>query len=812
MHLRVLSGLVPGLLVAASLASPAQQLSTIPRQDFWVTDGAVNAIAVTNDRVFIGGDFRYVGPYTGGGVPVDMNTMQPVAKYPKVNGSVHAVEPDGQGGWFIGGEFTTVGGRPRTNLAHITAAGEVNTNWVVHATGGEERGRVNKLASDGDTLYATGSFTHLNGLPRPFVGALLSANGAVKAWAPQVDKTVLSIAVSPTAVYLGGRFFSMNGAERRYVGAVDKTSAETLPWNPYINPLLDFYFVTNTFPRALAVTDGLVIVPGRFANLFDYYGLVAFRENDSSIAWGAGKAESPRVFDLQTRGEAIYVVGSFGQIGGDGSGGHVIRDRVAALDALTGQVQDWFPKLGGTFSANAITFAGNTAYVGGTFNSLNPLSTEGPLTNAHHIAAFNLDTGEEVGPRRPFNNGWINALAAQGDQIYFGGVFDSVGGAPRQHLAELDRRDGSLKSWDVDVKGPVTALALPGNQLIVGGVFSSFAGQSRERLAALGLPDLQLLPWNPAVEGVNFIGRGIKALVPDGEALLVAGDFTGVGGQPRTNVALVSLTTGEALPWQANTDAPVESAVISGSTAYVGGRFTTLGGQSRLHLGSVDLATGQVSDWNPAPDNWVTSLSANAGAIYSAGYFRNVSGSARTGYAAHDLAGGALLPWNLEALLPSINDSHLLATDAAVYATGFFRHLDPVWGPNLVAVTPDTGSPTSWDTRPLSYLTPVGLHREGNTLFIMGDHLSAGGPKRMGLAVYEPEGFSMLTRLTPGGTSTHVRLSGDQGREFVLERTADFGAWSGVSTNIAWEGVLELEDPAAPNNSPAFYRARTSQP
>ncbi len=36
----------------------AQELSNIPRQDFWVTDGAVNAIAVTNDRVFIGGDLH----------------------------------------------------------------------------------------------------------------------------------------------------------------------------------------------------------------------------------------------------------------------------------------------------------------------------------------------------------------------------------------------------------------------------------------------------------------------------------------------------------------------------------------------------------------------------------------------------------------------------------------------------------------------------------------------------------------------------------------------------------------------------------
>ena len=42
------------VLWVSQVGSAAQQLSNTPRQDFWVTDGAVNAIAVTNDRVFIG--------------------------------------------------------------------------------------------------------------------------------------------------------------------------------------------------------------------------------------------------------------------------------------------------------------------------------------------------------------------------------------------------------------------------------------------------------------------------------------------------------------------------------------------------------------------------------------------------------------------------------------------------------------------------------------------------------------------------------------------------------------------------------------
>ena len=82
-------------------------------------------------------------------------------------------------------------------------------------------------------------------------------------------------------------------------------------------------------------------------------------------------------------------------------------------------------------------------------------------------------------------------------------------------------------------------------------------------------------------------------------------------------------------------------------------------------------------------------------AVYSAGYFANVSGATRTSYAAHDRTTGALLPWNLETLQPSLNDSRVLATETAVYATGFFKHLDPVWGPTLIEVSNDAGTPST---------------------------------------------------------------------------------------------------------------------
>ena len=139
----------------------ARGQSSMPREETCVTNGPVLAIARTASTVYIGGEFSYVGPYTGGFVPISASTGQPVGVFPRVNGFVYACVPDGAGGWFIGGEFTKVGGVGRNNIAHIRADGSVDTAWNPNADGG-----VSALAVSGTTLYAGGWFTAIGGQPR----------------------------------------------------------------------------------------------------------------------------------------------------------------------------------------------------------------------------------------------------------------------------------------------------------------------------------------------------------------------------------------------------------------------------------------------------------------------------------------------------------------------------------------------------------------------------------------------------------------------------------------------------------------------
>jgi hypothetical protein len=87
----------------------ANASAQIVSPSMWETNGIVESIAHSGNTVYIGGYFTYVGPHTGGGVPLDGTSGQTVPVFPMVEGVVHDAEPDGSGGWYIAGRFQTVG-------------------------------------------------------------------------------------------------------------------------------------------------------------------------------------------------------------------------------------------------------------------------------------------------------------------------------------------------------------------------------------------------------------------------------------------------------------------------------------------------------------------------------------------------------------------------------------------------------------------------------------------------------------------------------------------------------------------------------
>ena len=232
LHGRVLAGtLVLSLVIALPASASSSQQAAVARQTSaplpWHTDGVVWATAVAGKTLYIGGQFRSIGPDTGSGVPVSVSTGVAARVFPHVDGAVSASVADGAGGWFIGGSFTTVGGLVRPHLAHILADGGVDPRWNPAADGSVEA-----LAVSGTTVYAGGSFERIGGKHRRGIAALGATTGRATAWNPDADSVVRTLAIADTTVYAAGYFERIGGKPRSGIAAVDATTGRATDWNP----------------------------------------------------------------------------------------------------------------------------------------------------------------------------------------------------------------------------------------------------------------------------------------------------------------------------------------------------------------------------------------------------------------------------------------------------------------------------------------------------------------------------------------------------------------------------------------------------
>lgn len=679
--------------------SPGNMTWPILPAPSWYDDGSVRAVAVADDgTVYVGGTFTRMGPMTGGGVPLTLDSGQPKPTFPKVDGSVHAVVPDGSGGWYVGGSFERVGGEPRANLAHVLADGSLDPSWSP-AVGGYSDPYVEALAFDGTTVYVGGIYDTLDGEARTGLGAV-DTSGRVTAWAPQLSRlgytAVHALAVRGGAVYVGGLFDAVNAEPRACLAAVG--------------------------------TDGTV------------------------TAWTPGGTETwgypAHVDALAVVADVVYVVGRFDQLGGQP------RPGIAAVD-LAGAVTAWNPwPYTNASGASMLAADGDTLYVGGTFEAAGGQARSGlaAFDAAGALLPWKPAIAGERFPTSGRTAPLVDALAVSGGIVYVSGTFTRAGGLDRNGLAAFDA-SGAATGWDPDVdeRQWVSALAADGAGVYAGGAFQ-WIGKATKRagLAAID-PSGAVTDWNPGIARLSpgddspHDRPAVYALAAVGGAVYAGGDFDLIGGVERRNLAAVD-AWGAVTSWSADANRPVFALAARGDTIYVGGTFSTLGGVARLNAGAVTSA-GAVTGWTPDPNAMVAALVVDGDTIYAGGYFTVVGQQARSNVAAIALD-GAILPWSTEfagALGYAGNPSQspdpptgvwaIAVSGATVYVSGDFATVGGVARPGLAALDVD-GRPTpfvvahgGWPPRALAML-------EGKLL--AGGTYSETGYDSPALAVIDP--------------------------------------------------------------------------
>jgi hypothetical protein len=189
--------------------------------------GKVEAIARSGERVYIGGEFGFVGEPARGAVTIDPETGEATTPAFETDAGIFSAIPDGSGGSYVGGEFRKILGARRSHLAHVLPGGELDRDFTIQADG-----NITALARSGSTLYVGGSFTHIGGQTRPHLASINLNTEEVTSWNPAPNGNVGSIAVSGANVYVGGPFTSVGGVPRNHLAAIDSPPTRRPPGRP----------------------------------------------------------------------------------------------------------------------------------------------------------------------------------------------------------------------------------------------------------------------------------------------------------------------------------------------------------------------------------------------------------------------------------------------------------------------------------------------------------------------------------------------------------------------------------------------------
>jgi beta-propeller uncharacterized protein DUF5122 len=406
-------------------------------------DGSlVDAIALRNGTVYLGGIFRSVG-----GTPrlalaaVSSSSGAPTAWNPTPWGAVTTIAASGQV-VYVGGRFISAGGVQRRNIAAVDDGG-APTGWDPEATWTVESLAV---SPDGRTVYAGGAFDHIGGQDRDAVAVLDATTGAATAFNAgpmSVNRRVHALAQVGSTLYIAGSFETIAGVPRTGLAAVDAATGALTPWDPHPNSMGS---PGNVWSLLLA---GSTIYAG---GTFDAVG-GARRQNlaalsaTTGLATGFAADADYLVRSLALADGVLYVGGNFGHIGG------ATRNGLAALDALTGTLSAWDPQLqmeGGTpAGASDLAVDGSTLYAVGQVMSIGGFER-------YHLVAIDRQTGKPSA-WAPQLFGFVDAVAIDGQAVYAGGEFDRVGGLDSGGYVRLDK----------PLATPATGVELPRVNLIL---------------------------------------------------------------------------------------------------------------------------------------------------------------------------------------------------------------------------------------------------------------------------------------------------------------------------------------------------------
>lgn len=448
-------------------------------------------------------------------------------------------------------------------------------------------GDVFALAFSGTDLYLGGDFTHAGGVAANHIVRYSLATHQFYPLGTGVNNRVYAIAVSGSKVYVGGAF--------NYAGSLNAAGlvvwdTPSRAWSKVGGANLT-HSIFSPEVRALVVdSSGNVYAGGLFEHVGSLSALNIARWNGASwSALGAGLGtHNDTVYSLAVSGSDVYAGGSF-------SNG-ISHWNGSSWSGLGGGTIDSFYK-----SVNAIAVSGSLVYAGGDFDTMND-STHGDVT-ANHIAQWNTTTSTWSALSNGANNG-INAsvytLALGAGNLYAAGQFSQAGGLTTHHIAVWNGAWGILKAtFDINdgADNNIDALIANGNDLYVGGAFQYAGSWENNRISRW---DISGSSWNGLGGGLD---APVSAVAVSGSDVYLGGQFRTAGGLPANGIAHWNTATKTWSTLGIGTSGCVDflclyptvsTLVVVGQDVYAGGNFSKIGG----------VTANSIARWNTVDQQW----------------------------------------------------------------------------------------------------------------------------------------------------------------------------------------------------------------
>lgn len=329
-----------------------------------VLDGIVNAFALVGNMVIVGGDFstvRDAGSSTelarANIFAFDLRTGRVDRNFaPDFDGPVSALATGRSGTVYVGGSFNNPG-RGLTRLR--VADGSAVRSFSSPVYGGD----VSSLLRQGGRLYVGGDFIGIGRTPRTALARVDATRGTVDPAFTVTpgggrggDVKVYAMAATRDRLAIDGSFTTLDGLPRPQLGLIDLTTSRVADWHtdayapecmsvfPSYVRGLDFapdgkYFVVVTTGGPAPRTRKLCDSAARFET---------YTPGDRIRPTWVNHTGGDSLYSVTVTGSSVYVGGHQRWLnnprGADFAGpGAVPRPGIGAIHPVTGKAQNWNP-------------------------------------------------------------------------------------------------------------------------------------------------------------------------------------------------------------------------------------------------------------------------------------------------------------------------------------------------------------------------------------------------------------------------------------------------------------------------------------